>query len=126
VSVAGICLLLSGCSPAVSTSAAPGAPSLGLDAASSGVCAAIVALPDQLGADRAFINLAHAALHDLAADSRLDRATAARVLEAMQKVEADFSQSSGAAVLARDLASLHASADDALRALGVEVPACAG
>ena len=122
LTVAWLSLLLSACSPAVSASATPSAPTLGL--AASGVCAAIVALPDRSGADRAFINLAHAALHDLAADPRLDRSTAARVLEAMQKVEADFSQSLGVAVLAKDLATLHASADAALQALGAEVPIC--
>jgi hypothetical protein len=49
----------------------------------------------------------------------------ARVLEGMEKVEADFSQVPDVAVLTDDLAELHASADAALQALGEEVPACA-
>ena len=97
---------------------------LGLPASSSGVCQAIVALPDPSAAKRAFSSLAHEALHSLAADPRLGRSMSARVLEAMEKVEADFSQSPDVAVLTDDLTELHASADAALQALGVEVPIC--
>jgi len=82
-------------------------------------------LPDVSAAERAFTNLAHEALHGLAAAPRLDRSMSARVLEAMEKVEADFSQSPDVAVLTADLAELQGAADAALKALGVEVPACA-
>lgn len=82
-------------------------------------------LPDRSAAKRAFVNLAHQALHDLAADPRLDRSMSARVLEAMEKVEADFSRSPDVGALTDDLAKLLAAADSALRALGEEVPACA-
>lgn len=122
---ASIALLLSACSPAADATATPSQPALGLPASSSGVCEAIGALPDPAAAKRAFTNLAHQALHDLAADPRLDRSTSARVLEAMEKVEADFSRSSDVAMLTDDLTRLHSSADVALRALGVAVPACA-
>lgn len=117
-------VLLSGCSLAPRISAAPNAPESGLRAASSGVCHAIADLPDRAAAERAFTNLAHEALHALAADGRLDRSLAARVLETMQKVETDFSQSAGATQLGGDLAQLEAAVVAALSALGQEVPAC--
>jgi len=113
-----------GSTPSPVATAPPSQAALGLSAASSGVCQAIIALPDLSAAERAFSNLAHEALHTLAADPRLGRAMSARVLEAMEKVEADFSQSPDVAVLADDLTELHASADAALQALGEEVPPC--
>ena len=121
---AWIALVLSACSPAASASATPGQPGSGLTASSSGVCQAIVALPDAAAAHRTFINVAHKALHDLAADKRLDRSTSARVLETMQKVEADFSQASVAPGLGLDLGALRAAANAALGAIGEAVPAC--
>jgi hypothetical protein len=95
-----------------------------LTASSSGVCEAIAALPDVSAAQRAFTNVAHDALHGLAADPRLDRPMSARVLEAMRKVEADFERPSGVAVLTGDLTALRVSADAALQALGDVVPTC--
>jgi hypothetical protein len=118
-------LLLSACSPVASVSVTPSQPALGLSSSSSGVCQAIAALPDLSAAGRAFTNLAHEALHGLAADPRLARSMSARVLEAMEKVEADFSQARDVAVLTDDLAELQASANAALQTLGEEVPACA-
>lgn len=118
-------LLLSACSAVASASASPSQAALGLPASSSGVCQAITALPDLSAAERAFTNLAHDALHGLAADPRLDRSTSARVLEAMERVHTDFSESRALSVLTDDLVELHASADAALEALGVEVPQCA-
>jgi hypothetical protein len=120
-----ITLVLSACSPVVGASATTGQVKLTLSASSSGVCQAIVALPDPSAAERAFTNVAHQALHGLAADPRLARPMSARVLEAMQKVEADFSHSADVAVLSDDLAALRTSADAALQALGEDVPACA-
>jgi hypothetical protein len=125
LTVAWIALALSVGSLLASACDTPGQPALGLPASSSGVCQAIVALPDVSAAQHAFTNVAHDALHGLAADPRLDRSMSARVLEAMQKVEADFSRSTDMAALTGDLAELHASADAALGALGEEVPACA-
>jgi hypothetical protein len=119
-----ITLVLSACSPAIGASATASQPALGLPASSSGLCQAIVALPDLPAAEHAFTNVAHDALHRLAADPRLGRSMAARVLEAMQKVETDFSRSSDVAVVTGDLAELQTSADLALRAIGEEVPAC--
>ncbi len=99
---------------------------LGLAASSSGVCEAIAALPDVSAAQRAFTNVAHDALHDLAADPRLDRSISAHVLEVMQQVESDFERPPDEAVLAADLTELRVSADGALQAIGEAVPACEG
>jgi hypothetical protein len=91
--------------------------------ASSGLCAAMAALPDLPASHRAFTNLAHAQLHVLASDPRLDRSSAAAVLEAMLRVEDDFAN--GRAIDARaDLPRLKSAADTALGALDVEVPPC--
>jgi hypothetical protein len=121
---AWVALVLSACSPVAGASATPGLAKLGLSASSSAVCEAMAALPDLSAAERTFTNVAHEALHGLAADPRLDRSMSARVLEAMERVEADFSRSADAALLSNDLGELHGSADAALRALGEEVPAC--
>jgi hypothetical protein len=82
-------------------------------------------LPNVSGAERAFRNVAHEALHSLAADARLDRAMAGAVLEAMERVEADFPRPPDVAVLTADLSELKGAADAALKELGIEVPACA-
>jgi hypothetical protein len=120
-----ITVLLSACSPVANASRTPSQAAPGLPASSSGVCQAIAALPDVAATERIFINVAHAALHVLAADPRLDRSMSASVLETMQKVEADFRHSPGVPVLTDDLANLHASANTALIAIGEEVQACA-
>ena len=91
-----------------------------------GICAAIAALPDRSASERAFSNLAHDALHGLAAEPRLSRAMSARILEAMERVEADFRRPTNVEVLSTDLGELQVSADAALRALSREVPACVG
>jgi hypothetical protein len=122
--IAVTALLLSACSPTGSGPGTPGQPAIGLSASSAGVCQAIAALPDPAAAERAFTNVAHDSLHGLAGDPRLSRSLSARVLEAMQKVEADFSQTPDVASLSGDLAQLRASADAALQALGEDVPAC--
>jgi hypothetical protein len=122
---AWIALVLSACSPGANGPAASSQAAIGLAASSVGVCQAIRALPDVTAAERAFTNVAHEALHGLAADPRLSRSVSARVLEAMQKVEADFGGPSGASALGDDLAELQVSTNAALGALGQEVPACA-
>ena len=122
---AWIALVLSACSPGADASSTSSQAARGLAASSAGVCQAIEALPDVTAAERAFTNVAHEALHGLAADPRLSRSVSARVLEAMQKVEADFSGSTAASALGDDLAELQISTDVALGALGEEVPVCA-
>jgi hypothetical protein len=118
-----IILLLSACAPVASPTAARNVEAAGV-AASSGVCRAIAALPDVSASQRAFINLAHEALHGLAADPKLARPIAAAVLEAMDRIETDFSGSASVAMITDDLRELRAATDHALGALGVEVPAC--
>jgi hypothetical protein len=118
-----ILLLLGACSPAASPTVAVNEAARGV-AASSGLCAAIVALPDASASERAFTNLAHDALHGLAADPRLTRPMSARVLEAMERIETDFSGSASLTATTDDLRGLRDATDAALVALGVEVPAC--
>lgn len=121
-----VLLLLAACSsPSPAATPAASASATGLEAASAGLCAAIAALPDAAEVERTFTNEAHEALHSLAAAPGLDRADAARVLEGMQQVETDFSTGADADALGTDLTALHASADEALRALEIEVPGCA-
>lgn len=112
-------LVLAGCGGAAS-----GSSSAGHGAASAGVCHAMAALPDVTDSQRAFNNEAHEALHALAADPRLDRTIAARVLESMQRVEADFAQAAGPDALGIDLSTLLEAADDGLAEVGQAVPAC--
>ena len=95
-------------------------------AASSGLCEARHDLPDVAAARRAFTDLAHEALHRLAADTRLSRAMAAAILESMERSEADLSHAPSAAELATDLDALQAATDAALTTLGEAVPTCAG
>lgn len=110
---------------ACGTGPTPGATaSHGLVQASAGLCQALGDLPDTQAASRTFTNLAHDQLHRLAADQRLDRSLQASVLQAMQDVEADFSQSVGAGVLYGHLGALKDRTDQALQALGEEVPSC--
>lgn len=95
-----------------------------LEAATAGMCAATAALPDLAATRRAFVNDAHDALHALAADPRLTRSAAARVLEAMDLVERDFEWSAQATALAHDLAELSKAAAAALTGLAMDVPPC--
>jgi hypothetical protein len=50
---------------------------------------------------------------------------AARILETMQRVEADIASSTNAAVLGRDLGELHRATLAAVDSLGIAVPSCA-
>lgn len=115
---------LAACSPAGGTSPTPTASQADLTAAASGLCDALAALPDAAAADRAFTNVAHDALHALAAAPGLDRTLAAPVLEAMERVETDFDTPSDVAMLSADLGALHDAAGDALEALGKDVTPC--
>jgi hypothetical protein len=122
-----VALVLTACSPRASASVTSSYAGTALTDASSGVCQAIVALPDVAAAERSFANVAHEALHGLAAEPGLDRQLAAGILESMQKVEADFGQSQqrDVAALTSDLTLLHESADRALVSLGQTAPPCA-
>ena len=120
-----VALLLSACSPVASGSVAPSLGLTGMAAASSGVCDAIHKLPDVSAAERVFTNVAHDALHGLAADTRVDRTSPARILETMQTVEADFGRPPDIPTLTADLEALRASADKALGEIGQGVAGCA-
>ena len=95
-----------------------------LAAASTGVCQTLAALPDATAAERSFENVAHAALHALAAAPALDRALSAAVLESMERVEADFTASRAGEPLRRDLETLLEEANAALQAIGRTQPPC--
>jgi hypothetical protein len=124
--LAAVFVVLGGCDIPMGPSAPASGTAPGLRAAVTGLCAALSALPDRSAAERAFTNLAHESLHGLAADPRLDRATSAGVLEAMQVVEQDFRRSADADALSRDLGVLRDSAAAALTAIGDDVRACDG
>lgn len=125
-----VALLLVGCAGGAggtpgTTTGTPDPSAIGLDAAVVGLCSATATLPDLEGARRAFVNRAHDPLHALAADPRLTRTAAARVLEGMGRVERDLDMSVGAAVLAEDLGALALVARAALTELGIDVASCA-
>jgi hypothetical protein len=120
-----IALLLSACSLDATGSVGPSLGPAGMEAASSGVCDAIHKLPDVPAAERVFTNVAHDALHGLAADGRVDRTSSARILETMQTVETDFRRPPDIPTLTADLEALRVSADVALGEIGQEVAGCA-
>jgi hypothetical protein len=95
-----------------------------LTAAALGLCLAVAALPNVNAAERAFDNNAHEALHALAAAPGLERGLAARVLESMERVEADFARSAPDGGLAADLQALTIDTDRALQELGEVGPPC--
>ncbi len=123
--IAPAVIALAACGPGAS-SASPGNGPSGdatLAAAATGVCAAVQALPDATAAQRAFENQAHEALHALAAAPGVDRSRAARLLEAMERVEGDF-ESDSAPSLPADLSALQSATGDALRSMDRAVPPC--
>ena len=74
---------------------------------------------DETGANREYYDHAHQPLHELAADlQRRDRAAAAQLLEAHQRVEDDLADHPTDNKLARDLDDLRARSGDALAATG--------
>jgi hypothetical protein len=112
--------------PNASRSARPTTGETDLLPAATGICDALAALPDTTAAERAFTNVAHDALHALAAEPALDRSLAAAVLEAMERVETDFATPADAARLSDDLTRLHDAAASGLRGLGKNVTSCPG
>ncbi len=113
------------CAPGQTASATTGAGQSDPTAASSGVCQARLDLPDVTAAGRAFTDLAHEALHRLAADTRLSRSMAAAILESMERSETDLGHAPSPAALSTDLDALQVATDAALTALGETVPTCA-
>jgi hypothetical protein len=84
-----------------------------------------VAARDAEAARTIFFDHAHDRLHDIAAAEEVDRASAARLLEAKQVVEADFDGTAGPE-LASDLGQLVATVGDALGDLSVSASGCDG
>ena len=81
---------------------------------------------DRAGAAATFFDRSHDPLHTLARGLEdLDRASAARLLEAKQEVEGDLDDESDPGLLAAAVTELHTSAAGGLSRLGIEVPACA-
>ena len=119
------CLLaaLAACTATATVSPTSNPSLVGHAASSTGVCAALLALPDESAAVRAFTNLAHDALHGLAGDPRLARSTSAAVLQSMTAVEDDFADARSSR-LAADLATLRDASNAALGELGEPVPGC--
>jgi hypothetical protein len=121
----GIGLLVGACGMGLDTATRPSPTPIGQDDVSAGLCHAIAGLPDPATVARTFTNEAHDGLHRLAADGRLSAPTAARVLESMQRVEADLGASPVPFAISGDLVDLKAAADAALQGLGVETSTCA-
>jgi hypothetical protein len=122
--IVGIGLLVGACGIGPE-GATTGSPTLiAQDDVSVGLCHAIAGLPDPATVKRTFANEAHDGLHRLAADGRLTAPMTARVLEAMQRVEADLGASPPPPAISGDLVDLKAAADAALQALGVEMSTC--
>jgi hypothetical protein len=91
------------------------------------LCTAQDEAPDRpQAAEARFFDRSHTTLHLVArAVEDVDRSLAARLLEAKQKVEADFSGLASGDRVADDLASLVTVTRDALDRLAVPVPPCA-
>jgi mRNA-degrading endonuclease toxin of MazEF toxin-antitoxin module len=121
----GVVLVLGACAAQAPSASVTPPAATGLEIVSAGLCDALAALPVESAAARVFTNIAHEPLHRLAADPRLSRTMAARILETMQRVEADIPSSADAATLGRDLAELRSAALAALDSLGIAVPSCA-
>jgi cytosine/adenosine deaminase-related metal-dependent hydrolase len=82
---------------------------------------------DPAAARRSFYDRAHDRLHELARlAERTDRAAAARLLEAKQRVEHDLDGPSPPARLAGDLDRLLATTNAALAASSISPPTCTG
>ena len=128
--VAVVCLLvLVGCSDAAK--APPTSHARDSDAALTGSIDGVCAAREQASTDieaaaSTFSNEAHDGIHRLAADVAVrDRELAADILEAKQAVEAALDGSSGTR-LERALDRLAEASANALVALDVEAPTCAG
>lgn len=80
---------------------------------------------DLEGASRAFYDRAHDSLHEIAAAVEdVDRAVAARLLVAKERVEEDLRSPTLPETFAEDVAELLGTTRDALAALDLPVPDC--
>ena len=101
-------------------------PSARLLAVANGLCEALSQAPtDVAAAKRTFNGKSHDGLHLIARGlEQIDRAAAATLLEAKQKVEADFSGSTTAAQVAADLRTLADVTRSSLARFSVSAAAC--
>jgi hypothetical protein len=114
--------------------AATDAPAGGHDASPTSFAATAVALcdarralpDDREAAVRAFQDRAHDPLHSLAADTALDRALAADLLRAKERVEAAIAAGEPGVALQPPMDALAASTGLALADIGLEVEPCDG
>jgi hypothetical protein len=114
------------CAPAKSGDASPSAAPL-TDAAAALCTAKSQAATDPLAARRMFYDRAHDHLHELARQAQgADRAAAARLLEAKQRVEHDLDAGATPRRLVGDLDQLLAATDTALTAISIPPPGCTG
>jgi cytosine/adenosine deaminase-related metal-dependent hydrolase len=119
-------LVLVSCAPASSGDATASADPL-TDAAAALCTAKRQAATDPLVARRVFYDRAHDHLHELARQAqRTDRPTAARLLEAKQRVEHDLDAGAAPQRLAGDLDRLLAATDAALTVISIPSPTCIG
>ncbi len=107
--------------------AGDGVPVVQMTDALADLCTARDEAPDRpRAAEARFFERSHATLHVVArALEDVDRPLAARLLEAKQKVEADFSGLASGDRVADDIGALLAVARDGLDRLAVPVPPCA-
>ena len=90
-----------------------------------GLCTGARQAADPAAAKAAFFDLSHAGLHDLAyAQEQHDRAGAAKLLVAMQTVEADLNAPPGSRPRADDLAALARQAALSQAAVGLASTTC--
>lgn len=89
-----------------------------------GLCE-IVDAADRAEAEATFLDRSHATLHVIAAATEVrDRAAAADLLEAKQRVEADLAGDGLPSGFGADVESLIESTRAALDAIGLDAPAC--
>ncbi|MEA2827963.1 MAG: hypothetical protein QOG43_2402 [Actinomycetota bacterium] len=102
-------------------------PAAQMTDALANLCTARDEAPDSPGAAQArFFSRSHTTLHLVArALEDVDRPLAARLLEAKQKVEADFSNGASGGQVADDLRPLVTVTADSLDRLAVPLPPCA-
>jgi hypothetical protein len=89
-----------------------------------GLCA-LEPATDRVEAEATFLDRSHATLHVIAAATEVrDRSTAADLLEAKQRVEADLAGDELPPGFAADVRALIDATGAALEAIGLEAPAC--
>jgi hypothetical protein len=95
-------------------------------AAVDGLCGALTSAQEPEASQQAFYDRSHMTLHEIAAELQsADRAAAAALLEAKDRVEGDYRTGAAPSKLEADLTRLIGATVEGLRALDVESPGCA-